>query len=91
MNELYFIGNVGNGKYKHLGYEHKFERTIHTLCLPNIPIFCYHSCEAKKEGDGYEAGREEAEVWDEYFNEVSCPTCLKRARGNETQKQGRLL
>ena len=30
------------------------------------------------------AGREEAENWDTYHNEVTCPTCLKKALGKET-------
>jgi len=80
---LYFIGNIGSGKHKHLARKHPFDDTIETLCLPNIPIVCAWSCEAKKEGDMFPAGVTEAEQWDEYYNEVTCPTCLKRARGSE--------
>lgn len=90
-SRLYFIGNIGNGKYHHAAMKHPFERTIHTLCLPNVPIMCYWDCEAKKEGDGYEAGVDDAEQWDEYFADVTCPTCLKRARGKDSGNQNKLF
>ncbi|KKM72414.1 hypothetical protein LCGC14_1420720, partial [marine sediment metagenome] len=51
------------------------------VCLPNIPVMAVHSCEAQMGDEGYPAGRRDAEFWDEHYNEVICPTCLKRAAG----------
>lgn len=85
MNRLYFIGKIGNGKYKHLAYIPDFEDVVCTLCLPNIPLMCSWDCSSKKEGEDFPAGRREAEQWDEYYAEVTCPTCLKRARGKDTE------
>lgn len=54
---------------------------IEKLCLRNVPILlCTCGCFAKCDCDGTEARLDWAEYWDKYFNEVSCPTCLKIAR-----------
>lgn len=81
FERLYFIGNIGSGKLKHLAYINRFEDLVHTLCLQNIPVYFSWDCESKKAGDLCEAGRNEAEEWDKYFEEVTCPTCLQKARG----------
>lgn len=56
---------------------------IEKLCLPNLPIWL-HNCECPEkctgECDGIAADTEWAEYWDEFFNKVTCETCLRIAR-----------
>lgn len=63
---------------------------VFTLCLPNIPLLICDcgNCKSHASDCGREAGRYDAEVWDKELSEVTCPTCLRRAktkcRGNLT-------
>ena len=77
-DRLYIVGSSVKGR-SHLAYMEGWSDCIYQVCLPNIPLFVVHPCD----GDdvGFPAGREQAEVWDEHYNEVTCPTCLKRAAG----------
>ena len=58
---------------------HQDQKTLHIACLPRQPIIA-PVCEAKFVG--FVPARErDAELWDTYYNKVTCKTCLKRARG----------
>ena len=84
--QLYIIGN-GAGNKTHLAYLDRFDGgCLYQLCLPNIPVqACNCVCPQKHDPDcGYTVGRREAEVWDKVYSDVTCPTCLKRARGTVT-------
>lgn len=61
----------------------QFGTAIEKLCLPNIAIWLHNcECPAKCNGecDGTVAHQDWAESWDEFFNEVTCETCLRIAR-----------
>ncbi len=73
---LYIIGSSVKGM-THLAYKDSIWDCIYQVCLPNIPVFAVHCCDGDK--DGSPAGRRDAEFWDKHYNEVTCPTCLKRA------------
>ena len=79
-DRLYIIGSSVKDM-THLAYKGKWSDCISQVCLPNIPVMAVHSCEAQMGDEGYPAGRRDAEFWDEHYNEVICPTCLKRAAG----------
>ena len=84
-DRLYICG--GAGKKTHLAYLEQEGTYYHptfclyTVCLPNTPVFASYSCKYETEDEGFPVGVREAEIWDTQFNVVTCPTCLKRAKG----------
>ncbi len=79
MNKLYIIPSFSKGQKSHLAYyDPWYYAGVFQVCLPNIPLQAspFSPCE----GEAYEAGLADLERWDEYGYEVTCQTCLERAR-----------
>ena len=82
-DRLYIVGSSVKDM-THLAYKDKWSDCISQVCLPNLPVYMHQDgcCSQKKcECEGIAIGQEQAEHWDEHYNEVTCPTCLKRAAG----------
>jgi len=77
IDQFYIIG-FPKGK-THLAYINDDDELI-IWCFPSCSVEYGNRCE----GYGI-AGREQAEQWQQYFNEVTCPTCLKKALGKPAQ------
>ncbi len=73
-DRYYLIGF--KGRKTHLLYFTRYDE-YHIACFPNMMIEMGSCCDSH---DGIT--REEAEVQDQFYNELTCPTCLKMAQGN---------
>ncbi len=74
--DRYYLFAFSNNKKTHLLYFTGFD--YHIACFPNMPIEMVSFCEGSKDG----ISSEEADFIDSYFNELTCPTCLRMAQGN---------
>ncbi|KKN49953.1 hypothetical protein LCGC14_0637540 [marine sediment metagenome] len=82
VGRLYIWGPYPEQGKTHLYYIRPPFSAVEQLCLPNIPVQATWSCREKgDDGDSFTAGLREAEWWDKYYGELTCLTCLKRARG----------
>ena len=77
MEGQFYIVEGRKGK-THLA-QINWEGDLALYCAPGNILFAGWCGE---EG-GIEAGQEEAEAWDKYYNEVTCPTCLRKALGKQ--------
>ena len=76
---FYIIPAFEANQKSHLAYVR--EDCVFLVCLPNIPVVAKQlPCWI---GGEFYAGQTQLEDWDEYGREVSCPTCLERARTGE--------
>ncbi len=71
----------------HLGFLQRdcgaYQSALYFLCFRGLPMeVAVGPC-----GDSFirDCTQEDAEYFDQFYNEVNCPTCLKIARGNDSQ------
>ncbi len=60
---------------------------VYQFCLRNIPVMIHDLgciCSEKCDCEGVEADEEWVKYWDLFCHEVTCPTCLRKAKGEES-------
>lgn len=81
IDRYYIIPAFKPGQHSHLAYVETDPLACwefaYTVCLPCMPVMARDPCENAH----LVVERAHLDEWDKYGHEVTCPTCLKRARG----------